>query len=159
MNGANEDGHPVFPKRFPSDTQRLGVPTLAEEIELIQGLNRSTGRDVGLYVELKMPAFHAKAGRDFSAMVLQELHSYGYKDADDNVYIQCFDANTLKVLRANTQIQLVQLLGDEELFASHAIAIAGYADGVGPSIEDLTGARRRQTMPSIAFSKKQVLLA
>ena len=133
----DEEGRPVFAKRFPGDAQLLGVPTLAEEIELIQGMNRSTGRDVGLYVELKEPAFHAQAGRDFPAIVLQELYSFGYRDADDNVYIQCFDADTLKEMRAATDILLVQLLEDEELDAGRAIAIAGYADGVGPSIEEL----------------------
>lgn len=137
----DDEGRPVFPTRFPGETQLLGVPTLAEEIELIQGLNRSTGRDVGLYIELKKPAFHTQAGRDFSAIVLQELFSHGYKDADDSVYIQCFDADTLKQLRADTDIKLVQLLRDGELFAGHATAIADYADGVGPSIKGLARAQ------------------
>jgi glycerophosphoryl diester phosphodiesterase len=133
----DDEGRPVFPTRFPIDSQLLGVPTLAEEIELIQGLNRSTGRDVGLHVELKKPAFHTKAGKDLSAIVLQELYRYGYRDADDSVYIQCFDADTLKELRANTDIRLVQLLEDVELSAARAMIIADYADGVGPSIKDL----------------------
>ncbi len=135
-----DDGQPVFPERFPSDVQLLRVPTLAEEIELIQGMNRSTGRDVGIYVELKNPEFHAREGKAFPGIVLQELYQYGYRDADDRVYIQCFDADTLKYLRAHTKMQLVQLLEDKDLTAARAIAIADYADGAGPWIGHLADA-------------------
>ncbi len=38
---------PVFPGRFPPGKSDFRVPTLAEEIELIQGLNHSTGRTWG----------------------------------------------------------------------------------------------------------------
>ena len=45
----------VFPQRFPTTIGRFRVPTLREEIKFIQGLNRSTGRDVGIYPEIKRP--------------------------------------------------------------------------------------------------------
>lgn len=37
-------GKPVYPKRFPLGVPGFTIPTLAEEIELVQGLNKSTGR-------------------------------------------------------------------------------------------------------------------
>ncbi|MEM0954614.1 MAG: glycerophosphodiester phosphodiesterase [Pseudomonadota bacterium] len=124
----------VFPDRFPVDIQVLRVPTLVEEIELIQGLNRSTGREVGIYVELKEPDFHEAAGRSFSATVLQVLYAYGYRDAEDPVFLQCFDEGTLRFLSDHTEIRLVQLLEDKELTAARAAEIATYAQGVGPWI-------------------------
>ena len=50
-----------FRGAFPAPAGFSGVPTLDEEIELIQGLNRSTGREAGLYIEPKSPAWHARA--------------------------------------------------------------------------------------------------
>ncbi len=128
----------AFPGRFPVDVNILRVPTLAEEIELIQGLNQSTGGDVGIYVELKHPEFHAAEGRSFPASVLQILYAYGYRGADDRVFLQCFDEATLRFLKDHTEIRLVQLLEDKALTAQRAQEIATYAQGVGPWIGYLT---------------------
>ena len=49
---------PVFPDRFPLWTSRFELHTFEEEIEFIQGLNRSTGRRVGLYPEIKVPSYN-----------------------------------------------------------------------------------------------------
>ena len=59
-----EDGRsqPRFPGRFPPGQSSFRISTFEEEIELIQGLNRSTGRNVGLYPEIKSPAFHRHEG-------------------------------------------------------------------------------------------------
>lgn len=128
------DGEPRFPDRFPAGVQVLRVPTLAEEIELIQGMNRSTGKQVGIHVELKHPDFHKAEGKTLPASVLQVLYTFGYNDAEDAVFLQCFDADTLRFLKDHTQIRLVQLLEDKNLSAQRAREIAGYAQGVGPWI-------------------------
>ena len=60
----------VYPGRFPTDRGSFGIATLAEELEMIQGLNRSTGRDVGIYPEIKAPAWHHENGFDLSVAVL-----------------------------------------------------------------------------------------
>lgn len=133
----DDTGAARYERRFPGQTEILQVPTLAEEILLIQGMNRSTGRNVGIYVELKKPVFHAEEGKDLPGIVLGELRKYGYLNSGDRAFIQCFDADTLKSLRSQTRLPLVQLLGDEDLSRERAIAIANYADAVGPSISDL----------------------
>ena len=129
---------PAIEGRFPDGVNILRVPTLAEEIELIQGLNQSTGGDVGIYVELKHPDFHAQEGRSFPASVLQILYAYGYRGADDRAFLQCFDEGTLRFLKDHTEIRLVQLLEDKNLTAERAQEIAAYAHGVGPWIGYLT---------------------
>jgi len=131
----NGSGHAVFPDRLPTEVEFLRVPTLAEEIELIRGMNASTGRDVGIYVELKKPGFHADEDKAFPTIVLEELKKYGFADADQRVFVQCFDADTLKDMRAQTKLRLIQLLDDEALLAANADEIADYADGVGFSIQ------------------------
>ncbi|MEM7311532.1 MAG: glycerophosphodiester phosphodiesterase, partial [Planctomycetota bacterium] len=84
-------GKPVFPGRFPLGKSRFEIPTLAEEIELIQGLNKSTARDVGIYAEVKQPAWHRNAGFEISRIVIQVLKDYGYESKTDRAYLQCFD--------------------------------------------------------------------
>jgi glycerophosphoryl diester phosphodiesterase len=133
-------GDAAFSGRFPGQTEILRIPTLEEEIQLIQGMNLSTGRDVGIYVELKDPAFHAEEGKDLPGIVLEKLQQYGYLKTEDRAFIQCFDADTLKSLRNRTRLSLVQLLGDEELSQARAMEIAEYADAAGPSIVDLAKA-------------------
>jgi len=136
----DEAGMVRYEERFPGQIEILRIPTLAEEIQLIQGMNRSTGSNVGIYVELKEPGFHQQEGKDLAAVVLEELRTYDYLDRHDRAFIQCFDANTLKSLRGQTKLPLVQLLRDTELTEARALSIAKYADGVGASIVNLAAA-------------------
>jgi glycerophosphoryl diester phosphodiesterase len=143
-------GKAVFPKRFPVGRGRFEVPTLAEEIELIQGLNKSTGGDVGIYPEIKSPAHHRREGKDISRIVIKLLEEYGYHDRDDNIYLQCFDADETKRIRLElkSKLKLVQLIGKnswneaptdfDALRTPDGIrSIAEYADGIGPSLDHI----------------------
>lgn len=141
----NGEPHAIFPARFPLNQASFRVHTFAEEIELILGLNRSTGRAVGLYPEIKSPAFHREAGKDISAAVLDVLASYGFRDSQDPVYLQCFDPHELirihrELMPArNMQLPLVQLIGTSPQFAPLLTAegiqqISEYAAGIGPSM-------------------------
>lgn len=158
----NKDGRflPRFPGRFPPGQSSFHVSTFEEEIELIQGLNRSTGRNVGIYPEIKSPAFHRQAGRDLSRAVLGVLKAYGYTARDDRIYLQCFDPEELRRLRRELlpelgmDIKLVQLIAETKwkttlvyqdgqtvpynydwMQSPGAMTkIATYADGIGPWI-------------------------
>ena len=149
---------PRFPGRFPPGQSSFRISTFEEEIELIQGLNRSTGRNVGLYPEIKSPAFHRHEGRDISRAVLDVLKSYGYTGRDDRIYLQCFDPEELRRLRQillperGMDLKLVQLIaetrwGTTQVYRDGKIVpynsdwmqapeampkIAAYADGIGP---------------------------
>lgn len=138
-------GKPVYPGRFPHGRSRFGIPTLAEEIEFVQGLNRSTGRTVGIYPEIKSPAYHRREGQDISRVVLDVLADYGYTTHDNPVYVQCFDAPETRRLREDLgcELKLIQLIGenawgesdsdyDGMRTAAGLDAIAEYADGIGP---------------------------
>ncbi len=149
----NEDGEKVavFPDRFPLNASRFKVHTLAEEIELIQGLNKSTGRDIGIYSEAKSPAFHLSEGKDLSHAILKTFKDYGYDSKSSKAYYQTFEIEELKrvhekVLPAlDMDIKLIQLMGAgeidpyEEMVTSDGIkALATYADGIGPSLFMIT---------------------
>jgi len=136
-----KSGQAVYSNRFPVGTADFAVPTLAEELELIQGLNKSTGRDIGIYPEIKAPDFHRRAGKDISKIVLETLHRYGYRSKDDNCFLQCFDIDETQRLRneLNCQLRLVQLIGGigyDKLVTQQGLKqVAQYADGIGPPLQ------------------------
>lgn len=143
----HDDGTLVFTTRFPLTASRFAIVTLAEEIEFVLGLNRSMGKNVGLYTEVKFPAWHRAQGKDISRVVLETLARYGYRSRSDNAYFQCFDALELQRVRSelHSDLKLIQLIGEnawhesssdyEAMRTEAGIAnVAGYADGIGPEI-------------------------
>jgi glycerophosphoryl diester phosphodiesterase len=137
---------PAFPARFPRKG-RFEVPTLAEMIELIQGLNQTTGRDVGIYPELKQPGWHREQGYDLTQSVLAVLDRYGYRSKRQHAYLQCFEADELRRLRDEfgCRLPLVQLLGNDQaadrMWTREGLKeIATYAHGVGPRINRVVAA-------------------
>ena len=138
----DRSGRQRWPRRFDAPGQRLRIATLAEEISFIQGLNRSTGRTAGLYPEIKDPAWHRQHGQDASRAVLAVLGSYRLDRRSDAVFLQCFDAEELRRVRAEfgSDLRLIQLLGDESWLEAPDAGldrIAGYADGIGVPIPRL----------------------
>ena len=134
-----KSGKPVFGKRFPHAKSRFRIATLAEEIELIQGLNLSSGRDVGIYPEVKQPAWHREQGKDISRIVLKTLTKYGYRTSADRCFLQCFEADELQRIRneLGTDLRLIQLLSSQQarLLTTNGLKeIATYAQGIGPSL-------------------------
>lgn len=158
FNSADNSMTSPYPSRFPLFKSSFQVSTLEEEIELIQGLNQSTGKDIGLYVEVKTPWLHQMEGKDVSLKTLQVLKRYGYSSKDDKVFFQCFDPDELKRVhnelfaQLKMDIKLVQLIAhtdwketmrlqDGELtaydydwmFSNKGMTdVATYADGIGP---------------------------
>jgi glycerophosphoryl diester phosphodiesterase len=139
------DGQPEFPGRFPHRDAIFRIPTLEEEITLIQGLNRSKGSDVGIYIEPKSPAWHTGEGRDVVKEVFHLLDHFGYRKRKDNACLQSFDTKYLEYARheLKSDLKLVQLIGDNSWGESDTDfdylqtregleSIAGLADGIGP---------------------------
>jgi len=135
---------PVFKDRFPLGKSSFRVHTFAEEIELIQGLNVSTGKSVGIYPEIKSPAFHREEGKDIAVAALGILKQYGYDEKTDKVFLQCFDSSELRRIHdelmpeLDMDLPLVQLMGTEQeyrwmLSSSGVQRLATYVDGIGPS--------------------------
>lgn len=151
----------VYPGRFPVMTGDFRIPTFHEELELIAGLARSTGRVAGIYPEVKSPWLHHQAGLDLAGATLRILRDHGYRRRDDPVFVQCFDPHENRRMRSDLMpalgidLRIVQLLAEtawEEtmerrpdgswapldyaplLTADGLAAIAAYADGIGPWI-------------------------
>ncbi|QLB15784.1 glycerophosphodiester phosphodiesterase [Mannheimia granulomatis] len=149
----------VYPNRFPLWQSHFTIHTLEEELEFIQGLEKSTGKKVGIYPEIKAPWLHHKEGKDIALETLKVLKKYGYDSKNSPIYLQTFDFNELKRIKTELlpklgmDLKLVQLVAytdwheTEEkdkngnwvnydydwMFKDGAMAeVAKYADGVGP---------------------------
>lgn len=123
----------IYTSRFPKGKSSFQLHSLYEEIELIQGLNQSTGNDIGIYPEIKEPAFHLKEGKDISKIVLEVLSLYGYETKNDKCILQCFDAKELRRVREelDSKLFLVQLI-ESEVTKEQLEEFSSYADGIGP---------------------------
>lgn len=147
-----------YPGRFPLWQSSFQLSTLEEEIELIQGLNKTLGYDIGIYPEIKKPVFHHREGRDLAALTLAKLRQYGYIDRSDKIYLQSFDAEELQRIKhelmpeLKMDLPLVQLIAETKwnekqikeqgklqnynydwmLEPGGLEKIATYADAIGP---------------------------
>jgi glycerophosphoryl diester phosphodiesterase len=156
-----KSGKPVFPERFPMWQASFQIPTLEEEIQLVQGLNKSTHRNAGVYPEIKAPAWHRQNGQDISRIMLELLARYGYRTKTDNFYLQCFENAEVKRVRNELGFKgkLVQLIGRHNLgedpksggersednakllTAEGLQELARYADGIGPGMQLVVSGR------------------
>jgi glycerophosphoryl diester phosphodiesterase len=130
-----------WPGRFPTGAGSFAIPTLEEEIRLVQGLNHSTGRCAGIYPEIKAPAWHHEHGIDLAAQLLDVLSRHGYSGPDDAAIVQCFDGGELRRVRhvLGCRLRLVQLMEGEDPGMPDLQTIRQYADGIGPDLRQLLG--------------------
>ena len=125
--------------RFPRGASRFAVPAFAEMIELVQGLNERTGRSVGIYPELKAPAWHREQGLEIEEALLEALDRYGYLEEGAPVFVQSFEADSLRRLRAlGSELPQVFLMAEVEryrpfLSAEGIAGVAEFATGLGPA--------------------------
>lgn len=132
------DGTARFPNRFPLIPFDFRIVSLDDEIRFVQGLNRATGRDVGIYPEIKRPDWHRAHGIDLAAAVLELLSRHGYERATHRAYVQCFDGVELERVRRElgSSLRLIRLVDTvvdrpAEMDRADWQRIAEYADGIG----------------------------
>lgn len=122
--------HPGFK---PSAAHPMRVPTLDEVILLLRRLEARGARSIGLYPELK------QGGPRSANQLLEVLSSSGYT-ANDKVFIQSFDVDTLRSLQRRQaarglDYKLVLLNASaNQLLALDLAHVASYAKGVGIGI-------------------------
>lgn len=146
----NADGSAVFPGRFPARTGEFRINTLDEELQLVAALNKSTDGNVGIYPEIKRPAWHRDEGVDVASIMLDTLARFDYQQHDANVFVQCFDQEELVRIRRDLgcELPLVQLIGENAwgesptdfsvlLTPDGLRGLADVVDGIGPFFEQL----------------------
>jgi glycerophosphoryl diester phosphodiesterase len=128
-----------YPDRFPRPAGSFSVVTMREEIHFTQALNRASGGRVGIYPEIKHPAWHREQGIDISSKLLELLDNFGYlARGGDPLFLQCFDPDELKRIRrrAGSKLPIIQLVDSgTEVDDALLQTISGYATGIGPSLK------------------------
>ena len=140
-------GNPVFPERYSGTEAEFKVPTLAEEIETVDRLNKASDKRTGVYIELKRPEFHEQEGVDINQAVIDVLTTFDRLGENAETVIQCFDPETLKRFAHEGIFKgpLVQLVLTESIAnwrgdfeAMHTTSglkeVAEYAHGIGPDV-------------------------
>jgi len=149
-------GRAAYPNRFPLGRSAFQIPTLEEELQLIQGLNKTSGRVAGVYPEIKQPGWHRKEGHDISRIVLPILRRYGYATKQDPCWVQCFEADEVKRIRTELgwEGNLLLLLqanrknpdgssGEAWFTSAGMVKLAEFADGIGPELSAIVSGRSK----------------
>ena len=171
----NADGSAVYPERYPPRSGYFHIHTFAEEIEFVQRLNAATGGSTGVYPEIKRPAWHRSEGVDITPQILRLLADFGYRDREDSVFLQCFDATELHRIRheMGCRLRLVQLIGENSWAESNTDydalrstvnirQLAQTVDVIGPWIQhfyELDMSTRRPTPTGLAKDAQAAGLA
>lgn len=147
-------GRPAYPGRFPPRTGSFRIATLEEELDLLDGLARSTGRRAGIYPEIKQPAWHRREGHDPTPIIAEVLRRRGLDAREAACFVQCFEAEELERLRTalGWRGRLVLLVGEapdegpDPLLAPGALTeVAKVVDGIGPPLMRVVNADGRPT--------------
>jgi len=115
------------------------VPTLDEIVDLLHRQDRK----VGLYVELKDPAYLRGIGLPMEEKLAAVLDANGWTSADAPVWVESFEVDSLRRMHGLTTVRLTQLVwGDgstDQVTGEQLTSIAEYADAVGVDRARLTG--------------------
>lgn len=124
------------------ETAFSNIYALDKKGELTNGLKRK----IGIYLELKHPAWHRDQGKPYlSELTLATLNKYGLTKSTDPVIIQCFNPIEVRRIREQLKSELrlsvllpVELDSDESggidwNGASGAREIIKFANGIGPA--------------------------
>ena len=134
------------------------VPTFDEIVALVKAKEAERGHRVGLYPELKHPAFLLEQGIDSVDLLVSAIRKHDLDGATAPLFIQSFEVGALQRLDKLVDARLVQLVSNEggpadEPGMSYAemltptglAAIAGYADAIGADLRLIVGADGKPT--------------
>lgn len=121
-----------LPALRPGNTAFTEEPILTfdEVLDIARAGSARTGRIIGVAPELKHPSHFAALGLGMEDAFVAFLEARGLTGAHAPILIQCFEAATLKRLRARIAAPLLQLIAAADPPADLA-AIARYADWIG----------------------------
>ncbi len=106
------------------------IPTLQDVIDLVTRASRVMGGPIGIYPEAKHPRHFAALGLPLDERIADTLQRNRLDDPHAMVFVQCFEAPTLRRLAEWLRVPLVQILGIDTSYDLSAIAAYAYAIGV-----------------------------
>ncbi len=120
---------------------QFSIPTFEEILTLAASKSRDGGQPIAVYPETKHPSYLRGIGLPLEERLVRILAAHDLTRPTDPVFVQSFEADSLRRLRPLTRVRLVQLL-DEGSPPADLRAIATYANGIG--------ANKRLVVPAAA---------
>jgi hypothetical protein len=91
------------------------IPTLTEVIELVKQFEANTGRQVGIYPEIKHATYHTQMGLPMEQVLVNTLERNQFTDPK-RIFIQSFEVSNLKKLHEmTTNFPLILLMDASSL--------------------------------------------
>jgi glycerophosphoryl diester phosphodiesterase len=111
---------------------QFGIPTFDDVLALAAAKSRETGRTISVYPETKHPGHFRRIGLPLEDALLAALARHGLTSKASPVFIQSFEAPSLRYLRERTAVRLVHLTAvPADVTPARLREIATYADGLG----------------------------
>ncbi len=121
------------------------VLTFDEVVAFARAESKRVGRTIGVYPEMKHPAYFASVGLPIEGRMVEALKRNELNSKTAPVFVQCFEVGPLKALRLKTAARLVLLVAGQggpadlpsvkyaDLVTPEGLkGVAAYADGLGP---------------------------
>src|SRR5690606_20964127 len=123
-----------MPFRDQSHNDQYEIPTLAEVLALRASLSREHKRSIGVFPELKSPAYFNRLNLPVEDYLVQILDAWALNRPGSPVIVQSFEADAVRRLNDMLpHVPVIQLLESRDDVSDGALAyIKGYADGIGP---------------------------
>ncbi|HEY3812373.1 MAG TPA: glycerophosphodiester phosphodiesterase family protein [Caulobacteraceae bacterium] len=109
------------------------ILTLEELIGIVRDATQQRGRPVGLYVEMKHPAYFATLGYSMPDALADVLRKHDLDRADAAVIVECFEPDAVKAIRGLIAARCGQLIAEAGamLTPKGLRDVAAYAQAIG----------------------------
>jgi len=145
---------------------QASVLTFDEVVAFARSESKRTGRTIGVYPEMKHPAYFASVGLPIEGRMIEALKRNDLNSKTAPVFVQCFEVGPLKTLRLKTPARLVLLVAGEggpadlpnvkyaDLVTPEGLkGVAAYADGLGPEKTMIVPQDAQTLLPATSLVK------
>ncbi|PVM80912.1 glycerophosphodiester phosphodiesterase [Caulobacter radicis] len=142
------------------------VLTFDEVVAFARAESKRVGRTIGVYPEMKHPAYFASIGLPIEGRMVEALKRNDLNSKTAPVFVQCFEVGPLKTLRLKTPARLVLLVAGEggpadlpnvryaDLVTPEGLkGVAAYADGLGPEKTMIVPQDKQTLLPATSLVK------
>ena len=145
-DSANTAGYSKAGNGYYGSGDRFKVASFQEVLDYAYGLYQADGRIVGVYPEVKTVSGNAAYNLAIADAMISALGDARYQGffngQHGNVFLQSFDEAVTRHLSDNANnpfdLPVAFLVSNCQTAGANAAAIAGFADGVGTSIANMT---------------------
>ena len=122
-----------LPFRNHGNDGKFAIATFDDVLALRAAKSKETGREIGVYPETKHPAYFISVGLPLEERLIAALKKAGLNRKGAPVFLQSFEAESLKKLKTLSPLPRILLL-DRAVPDDAALAdMATYATGIGPA--------------------------